>query len=65
MVSLHPQEITSATVNELQQIEFSQLPLHDKVEIKKRGRSTPDIQISQPGISNNKVYIRSFNSDWY
>ncbi|CAL7937392.1 unnamed protein product [Xylocopa violacea] len=33
--------------------------------MKKRGRSTPNIPISQPGISNNKKYIRSFNSEWY
>ena len=25
----------------------------------------PDILISQPGISNNKKFIRSFNSEWY
>ena len=39
--------------------------LHDKVIIKRRGRPLPDIRISQPGISNNKKYIRSFNSEWY
>ena len=41
------------------------MSLHEKVIVKKRGRSTPDIQISQPGISNNKKYIRSFHSEWY
>jgi hypothetical protein len=63
MASLHPQEISSVTVSELQQLKFSQLSLHEKVTVKKRGRSTPDIQISQPGISNNKKYIRRFNSE--
>ncbi|XP_076046712.1 uncharacterized protein LOC143028461 [Oratosquilla oratoria] len=53
------------SVSELQQLKFSQLSLCEKMTVKKRGRSTPDIQISQPGISNNKKYIRSFNSDWY
>ncbi|XP_075232954.1 zinc finger MYM-type protein 1-like isoform X2 [Lycorma delicatula] len=63
--TLHPQEISSVTVRELQQLKFSQLSLHEKVIVKKRGRSTPDLLISQPGISNKKKYIRSFNSEWY
>lgn len=53
------------TVSKLQELNFSQLSLHDKVAIKRGGRPLPDIQISQPGISNNKRYIRSFNSEWY
>jgi hypothetical protein len=65
MASLHPKEKSSVTVSELQQFRFSQLSLHKKVTVKKRGRSTSDIQISNPGISNNKKYIRRFNSEWY
>ena len=62
MASLHPQDqdINSVTVSEPQQLRFSLVSLHEKVAVKKRGRSTPDIEISQPGISNNKKYIRSF-----
>ena len=41
------------------------MSLREKVAVKKRGRSTLDIQISQPGISNNKKYIRSFHFEWY
>ena len=63
-MALHPREISSVTVSELQQLKFSQLSLHEKVVVKKRGRLTPDILISQPGISKNKKYIRSFNSEW-
>lgn len=52
-------------VEYLKKITFSQLPLHEKLEIKNKGRSTPDIVIHQTGVSNSKKYIRSFNSDWY
>ena len=52
------------TVSELQQLKFSLLSLHEKVAVKKRGRSTSNIPISEPGISSNKKYIRSFYSEW-
>ncbi|XP_076763834.1 zinc finger MYM-type protein 1-like [Xylocopa sonorina] len=64
-MALHSQEITSVTVSELQQLKFTQLSLHEKLTLKRRGRSTPDMLISQTGISNNKKYIRSFNPEWY
>nr|CAD7417949.1 unnamed protein product [Timema poppensis] len=64
-MDLQPQEISSVTVSELQQLKFSRLSLHEKVTVKKRGRSTPDILISHPSKSNNKKYIGSFNSEWY
>nr|CAD7579776.1 unnamed protein product [Timema californicum] len=64
-MALHPHEISSVTVSELQHLKFSQISLHEKVTVKIRGRSTPDILISQPSKSNNKKYIRSFNSEWY
>lgn len=35
------------------------------VTIKEKWRSIPAIQTTQPGIGNNKKYIRSFNSEWY
>ena len=41
------------------------MSLHEKVAIKRGGRPLPDVQISQPGVSKNKKYIRSFNSEWY
>ena len=53
------------TVSERKECKFSQLPLEEKVAIKKRGRPLPEIQLSQPGTSNNKKYIRRFNLDWY
>ena len=53
------------TVSELQQLQSSVLSLHEKVAVKKTGRLTLDIQISHPGISNNKKYIHSFHSEWY
>ena len=59
------QEISSVTVNELQRINFLELSIPEKVTVKKIGRSTPDIQISQAGVSNNKKYIRTFNREWY
>lgn len=57
--------MTSVTVEHLKKIAFSQLSLHEKMEIKNKGRPTPDIIITQEGISKNKKYIRSFNSEWY
>ena len=59
------QDTYSVAVSKLHKINFSQLSLGEKVAIKTRGRSTPDIHISQPGISKNKRYIRRFNSEWY
>ena len=32
-MALHPQEISSVTVNELQQLKFLQLSLHEKVTV--------------------------------
>lgn len=57
MACSHSEEMSSVTVSELQQLNFSQLSLHEKITFKKRGRPTPDIKISQPGTSNNKKYI--------
>lgn len=53
------------TVSKLKKTNFWSLSLEDKIAIKKAGRPLPDIQICQTGVSNNKKYIRSFNSDWY
>lgn len=53
------------SVEYLKKLTFSQLSLNEKLEIKNKGRSTPDIIINQTGISNNKKYNRSFNRDWY
>lgn len=55
----------SITVEYIKSINFSKLTLFEKVEIKNKGRSTPDLFISQPGVSNKKKYIRSFNKEWY
>lgn len=53
------------TIKELQQIRFSSLTLEEKCDIKRKGRPIPEIHISQPAVSHNKKYLRSFNSDWY
>jgi len=53
------------SVSDLQKLEPSQLSLDEKVAIKMTGRPLPDIEISQLGVSNNKRYKRSFNSEWY
>lgn len=53
------------TISKLKEVKFSALSLHEKVAIKRGGRPLPDVQISQPGVSKNKKYIRSFNSEWY
>lgn len=49
----------------IQRILYSQLSLDEKIQLKNEGLPTPDINISQEGISKNKKYIRSFNSEWY
>ncbi|KFM68675.1 SCAN domain-containing protein 3, partial [Stegodyphus mimosarum] len=64
-MSLLPQVISFVSVSEHQELSFSQLSLHEKITIKKRGRSTTDILICQPDIRNKEKYIRSFNSEWY
>jgi hypothetical protein len=38
-MALHPQEISSVTVSELQQLTFSQLSLNKKVTIKKKKKT--------------------------
>jgi hypothetical protein len=53
------------TVDYLKSITFSLLTLNEKCEVKKRGRPTPNLIIKQEGISHNKKYIRSFNTEWY
>uniref|UniRef100_A0A8D8VVN1 Zinc finger MYM-type protein 1 n=1 Tax=Cacopsylla melanoneura TaxID=428564 RepID=A0A8D8VVN1_9HEMI len=56
---------TTVTVQYLKTINFSQLSLERKVEIKNIGRPIPEVQITQAGSSHNKKYIRSFNYSWY
>ena len=57
--------MSSVSVEELRKVKFSQLSLHEKIEIKKKGPSTPDIFINKTGISNKKTYNRSFNWESY
>lgn len=53
------------TVEDIKKIKFSQLPHKEKIEIKRKGRPTPEIVILQRGVSKNKTYIRSFHKEWY
>jgi len=49
MVFLPPQKINSVIFNEFQQLKFSQLSLHKKVQ-------HLILKVPQPGNSNNKKY---------
>lgn len=53
------------TVEYIKNITFSRLSLSEKVQLKNKGRPTPNILITQVGISKNKKYVRSFNTEWY
>lgn len=64
-VVTHRPSLRILTIKELQKIKFSLLTLEEKCDIKRIGRPTPEIHISQPAVSHNKQYFRSFNSDWY
>lgn len=52
-------------VKYLQNINFSQLTLNEKTEIKARGRPTPVLSIQQNSTSRNKEYTRQFNISVY
>ena len=53
------------TVKYLQSINFSQLTLNEKVEIKAKGRHTPVLAILQKSTSKIKDYTRQFNTNIY
>lgn len=61
--SSNPEE--TLKVSEIKELNFPKLSLGEKVAIKSKGRPLPNIQIFQPGVSNKKQYVRSFNSEWY
>ena len=57
-MALHTKEICFVAVNKLQQLKYIHSCLtNEKVIVQKRGRLTPDIEISRSGISNNNKYI--------
>ena len=49
------------SVRFLQNINFSQLTLSEKTEIKERGRATPGLSIEQKSTSKGQAYTRHFN----
>jgi hypothetical protein len=49
------------SVKYLQGINFSQLTLAKKTEIKNLGRATPDLVIFQSSSSRIQTYVRKFN----
>ena len=53
------------TVKYLQSINFSQLTLNEKVEIKAKGRHTSVLAILQKSTSRSKDYTRQFNTNIY
>lgn len=53
------------SVKYLQSINFSQLTLNEKIEIKARGRHTPVLSIHQSSTSRSKEYTRQFNISVY
>ena len=52
-------------VQEIKQMRFSSLSLEEKLEVKNRGRPTPEIKIECEAQANGKKYKRSFNCDIY
>ncbi|XP_076048822.1 uncharacterized protein LOC143029777 isoform X2 [Oratosquilla oratoria] len=57
--------VQSSFVKYLRSINFSQLTLQEKAEIRKRGRPTPDIYIQQKSSSGRKEHSHQFSSDLY
>ena len=53
------------SVKHLQNINFSQLTLSEKTEIKARGRATPVISLEQKSASRGKPYTRHFDIGLY
>ena len=53
------------SVSNLLSVNFYRLTHSEKEQIKENGRQTPDLSISSPSTSNEKVYICQFNSDLY
>ncbi|XP_042242452.1 zinc finger MYM-type protein 1-like [Homarus americanus] len=54
-------KIMDTKVKYLQSINFTRLTLNEKIEFKRRGRPTPNLNIQQSGTSRSKVYSRQFN----
>jgi hypothetical protein len=53
------------SVKYLQGINFLQLTLAEKTEIKNLGRETPDLIISHSSASRKQTYVRKFNPAIY
>ncbi|XP_043921895.1 uncharacterized protein LOC122797152 isoform X2 [Protopterus annectens] len=53
------------TVKYLQSIKFDKLTLDEKLQIKKKGRPTPELKLSREGKSRDKTYTRTFNANVY
>ena len=53
------------TVSELKAMAFNALSLEEKVLVRNRGRPTPDLTITEEGISKGKRYKRMFNRSIY
>ena len=53
------------TVTFLKSLTFSNLNYHEKVEIKSKGRPTPDLDLKETASSRGKIYVRKFNAEIY
>ena len=53
------------TVTYLKSITFSRLTLHEKIEIKRKGRPTPQLNFNETANSRGKPYFRKFNPSVY
>jgi len=53
------------TIQQILQLNCSTISLEKKMEIKKRGRPTPDLNIVQITKSKTRDYVRKFYNDIY
>ena len=49
------------TVTQIQSMNFNRLTLEEKIFVRNKGRSTPELALTQEARSKNKVYIRCFD----
>ena len=54
------------SVDDLKKVNWNGLTLHEKVEVRERGRSTPDLNMSWRGSAGRgRTFTRTFNSSTY
>ncbi|XP_015921952.2 zinc finger MYM-type protein 1 [Parasteatoda tepidariorum] len=53
------------TISELKKVKFSMLTIDEKIAIKRRGRPTPDLELSEVGFYSTRTFKSTFHSGWY